>query len=57
MLMLGTLGMYHDVPFSPMVHEDRMDSKISMLRFWYTVGCTVLYHLGLIEQHRQRHRE
>ena len=40
-----------DVPccttLSHMVHEDRMDSKISMLGVRYTVGCTVLYHLVL----------
>ena len=37
-------GMYHAVPFYPMVHEDGMDSGIIMLRVSYTVGCTMLYH-------------
>ena len=31
-------------PSYPMVHEDKMDNGISMLRVWYTVGCIMLYY-------------
>ena len=35
-------GVYHAVPFHPIVHEDEMDSGINMLRAWYILGLTIL---------------